>query len=70
MKISINRSTADEIAQLADSGRDISENFTNQGAMKQPLTRVNGDFMPDMLKEPDEMAAELRVRRQSAIESC
>ncbi|MCY4410115.1 MAG: hypothetical protein OXC27_06605 [Caldilineaceae bacterium] len=38
--------------------------------MKQPLTCVNGDFTPDMLQEFDELAGELRVSRQSAIESC
>ncbi len=58
------RPTADEVADMADSGRDISEFFTNQGTMKQPLTRVNGDLTPDMLQELDELAAELRVSRQ------
>ena len=70
MKNSIDQPTADEIADLADSGRDISAFFTNQGTMKQPLTRVNVDFTPDLLQELDQLAAELRVSRQSAIESC
>ena len=63
------RPTADEIADMADNGHDISESFTNQGTMKQPLTRVNGDFTPDLLQELAQLAAELRVSRQSAIES-
>ena len=60
----------EEIADMADSGRDISEFFTNLGTMKQPVTRVNVDIAPDMLQELDQLAAELRVSRQSAIESC
>ncbi len=63
------RPTADEIADMADNGRDISEFFTSQGTMKQPLTRVNGDFTPEMLQELDQLAAELRVSRQSTIDS-
>ena len=70
MKSSINRLTGDEIADMADSGRDISDFFTNQGTMKQPLTRVNVDFTPDMLQELDQLAAELRVSRQAVSKSC
>lgn len=66
----VERPTADEIADMADSGRDISEFFTNQGTMKQPLTRVNVDFTPDLLRELDQLAAELCVSRQAAIELC
>ena len=64
------RPTADEIADMVDSGRDISEFFTNQGTMKQPLTRVNVDFTPDLLRELDQLAVELCVSRQAAIELC
>ena len=32
--------TADEIAEMAASGRDISGFYTNQGTMKQPETPV------------------------------
>ena len=38
MKSSIPQPAADEIADMADSGRDISEFFTNQGTVKKPLT--------------------------------
>ncbi|MDE0199964.1 MAG: hypothetical protein OXK78_17280, partial [Caldilineaceae bacterium] len=65
----VDRPTADEIADMADNGRDISEFFTNQGTMKQPLTRVNVDFTPDLLRVLDQLAAELRVSRQSTIDS-
>ena len=64
------RPTADQIAYMADSGSDISEFFANQGTMKQPLTRGNVDFTPNMLQEFDQLAAELQINRQSAIESC
>ena len=65
----VDRPTTDEIADMADNGRDISEFFTNQGTMKQPLTRVNVDFTPDLLRVLDQLAAELRVSRQSTIDS-
>lgn len=48
------RPSPDEIADMADSGRDISEFFTNLGTMKQPVTRVHVDFAPDMLQELDQ----------------
>ena len=38
--------------------------------MKQPLTRVNFEFTPDLLQELDQLAAESYVSRQAAIESC
>lgn len=38
--------------------------------MKQPLTRGNVDFTPDLLRELDQLAAKLCVSRQAAIELC
>ncbi len=70
MKHSADRPTADEIAEMADSGHDISRFFTNQGTMKQPLTSISVDVSSDMLHELDQLAAELRVSRQAAIKSC
>jgi len=32
--------TAEEIAERADRGEDISEYFTNSGRMKKPVQRV------------------------------
>ncbi|MCY4080991.1 MAG: hypothetical protein OXF54_12150 [Caldilineaceae bacterium] len=64
------RPTADEIADKADSGRDISEFFTNQGTSRQPVTSIDVDFTPDLLRELDQLAAELSVNRQAAIELC
>ena len=42
--------TADEIAEMAMSGKDISGYFTNKGEMSPPVKRVNVDFTLDMLK--------------------
>ena len=61
--------TADEIADTADRGEDVSQYFTNQGAMKQPIKRVNVDFTAAMLQELDQLAAELNVSRQAVIKS-
>jgi len=62
--------TAGEIADMADSGLDISRFFTNQGEMKQPLASIRVDISQDMLNELDQLAAELHVSRQAAINSC
>lgn len=34
------RPTADQIADMADRGEDISMHFTNSGVMKAPVARV------------------------------
>ncbi|MDE0464381.1 MAG: ribbon-helix-helix domain-containing protein [Caldilineaceae bacterium] len=70
MKSAADRPTADEIAEMADSGRDISRFFTNQGTMKQPLTSISVEVTQEMLQELDQMAAALRISRQEAINSC
>ena len=69
MKTTASRPTADEIADLADGGNDISPYFTNRGTMKQPVKRVNVDFTAGMLHELDQLAAELNVSRQAVIKS-
>lgn len=70
MKSSVDRPTADEIAEMADSGRDISRFFTNQGTMRQPLTSINVEVTQEMLQELDHLAAALRISRQAAINAC
>ena len=50
------RPTADEIAEMALSGEDVSRYFTNKGEMRSPIKRVNVDFTLDMLKELDAIA--------------
>ena len=69
MKETYKKSTADEIANMADRGEDISRYFTNKGKMKYPTQRVNVDFTVEMLKELDEMAGELNISRQAVIKS-
>lgn len=69
MKKTYKKSTADEIANMADRGEDISRYFTNKGKMKYPTQRVNVDFTVEMLKELDEMAGELNISRQAVIKS-
>jgi hypothetical protein len=61
--------TADEIAELAMSGKDISRYFTNKGLMRPPVKRVNVDFTLDMLKELDAIAKELNISRQAVIKT-
>ena len=69
MKRTYKKSTADEIADLAESGKDISEYFTNKGKMKYPTQRVNVDFTIQMLKELDGISSELNISRQAVIKS-
>ena len=69
MKKTYNKPTADEIADMADRGEDISRYFTNKGKMKYPTQRVNVDFTIEMLKELDEMAGELNISRQAVIKT-
>ena len=61
--------TADEIAEMAMSGNDISRYFTNKGEMMPPVKRVNVDFTLDMLKELDAIARELNISRQAGIKT-
>ena len=61
--------TADEIAEMAMSGKDISTYFSNRGQMKSPVRRVNVDFTVDMLIELDEFAKGMNISRQAAIKS-
>ena len=61
--------SADEIAELAIKGEDISRFFTNDGEMRPPIQRVNVDFTLDMLKELDDMAKQLNISRQAVIKS-
>jgi len=60
--------TADEIAEMALSGEDVSRFFTNKGEMRPPVQRVN-DFTLNMLKELDAVAKELNISRQAVIKA-
>lgn len=63
------RLSADEIADLAERGEDVSRYFTNTGKMKYPVKRVNVDFSILMLKELDDIASELNISRQALIKT-
>lgn len=61
--------TADQIAELADNGENISRFFTGKGKMMQPIQRVNVDFALPMLQELDEAARQLNISRQAVIKT-
>ncbi len=43
--------TADEIADMASRGEDVSGYFTNKFAVVKPIHRVNVDLTQGMLRE-------------------
>jgi len=69
MKKTAKKPAADEIADMAERGENVSKYFTNKGTMKQPVQRVNVDFTVEMLHELDVIASELNISRQAVIKS-
>jgi ABC-type microcin C transport system duplicated ATPase subunit YejF len=61
--------SADEIAEKASRGEDISAYFTNKFTVVKPIHRVNVDLTQGMLRELDERAARLNVSRQAIIKT-
>ena len=61
--------SAENIARLADNGKDVSHFFTNAGHMMGPIQRVNVDFALPMLDELDKAAKELNISRQAVIKT-
>jgi len=61
--------TADEIAEMAERGENISRFFERKGKMMPPIRRVNVDFAEPMLKELDSEAQALNISRQAVIKS-
>jgi len=61
--------SAENIARLADKGKDVSRFFTNAGQMMSPIQRVNVDFATPMLDELDSAAKELNISRQAVIKT-
>ena len=64
---------ADEIAELATGGEDVSKFFTNQFMVIRPVRRVNVDLTQGMLRELDERAASQRDsagRHQDSVTAC
>ncbi len=61
--------SADEIAEKATRGEDISAHFTNSFAVVRPVHRVNLDLTHGMLRQLDERAARLNVSQQAVIKT-
>ena len=61
--------SAEEIAEMATRGEDISKYFTNEFTVVRPIRRVNVDLTRGMLRELDERAARLNVSRQAIIKT-
>jgi hypothetical protein len=61
--------SADEIAEKASRGEDVSAYFTNRFTVVRPVRRVNVDLTQGMLQELDERAARLNVSRQAVIKT-
>jgi hypothetical protein len=61
--------TADEIAEMASRGEDISSYFTRKFTVVRPIHRVNVDLTQGMLRDLDERAARLNVSRQAVIKT-
>ena len=61
--------SADEIAEMATRGEDVSKFFTDQFTVVRPVRRVNVDLTQGMLRELDERAARLNVSRQAVIKT-
>jgi uncharacterized protein len=61
--------TADQIAEMASRGDDVSRYFTNKFTVVRPVRRVNVDLTEGMLRELDARAARLNVSRQAVIKT-
>ena len=60
--------SANQIAEMASRGEDISAWFTNKFTAVRPVRRVNVDLTQGMLRKLDERAARLNISRQAVIE--
>jgi len=61
--------TADQIAEKASRGADVSSYFTNKFTVVRPVKRVNVDLTQGMLRELDARAARLNISRQAVIKT-
>jgi hypothetical protein len=68
-KMSKTALSADEIAEKASRGEDVSAYFTNKFTVVRPVRRVNVDLTQGMLRELDERAARLNISRQAVIKT-
>ena len=63
------KTSADEIAEKASRGEDVSAYFTNTFTVVRPVRRVNVDLTPGMLRQLDQRAARLNISRQAVIKT-
>lgn len=68
-KTSRTRVSAEEIAEKASRGEDVSAYFTNKFTVLRPVRRVNVDLTPGMLRQLDARAARLNISRQAVIKT-
>ena len=61
--------TADQIADMASRGENVSSFFTNKFTVVRPIRRVNVDLTEGMLRALDERAARLNISRQAVIKT-
>jgi hypothetical protein len=61
--------TADEIAEMASRGEDVSYYFADKFTVVRPVRRVNVDLTQGMLRELDERAARFNISRQAVIKT-
>jgi hypothetical protein len=61
--------SADQLAEKASRGEDISAHFTNDFTVVRPVRRVNVDLTQGMLRELDQRAARLNISRQAVIKT-
>ena len=60
---------ADEIAEMAARGEDVSAYFRNKFTVVGPVRWVHVDLTQGMLRELDERAAWLNISRQAVIKT-
>jgi hypothetical protein len=61
--------SADEIAEKASRGEDVSAYFTGKFTVVKPVRRVNVELSQGMLRELDQRAARLNISRQAVIKT-
>jgi hypothetical protein len=61
--------SAEQIAEMADAGENVTRFFSGNGRMMQAVQRVNVDFTASMLYELDREAKELNISRQAVIKT-
>ncbi len=61
--------TADEIAEMAAGGGDVSAYFTNEFTVVRPVREVKIDLTHGMLLQLDSMASRVNVSRQALIKT-